>query len=1188
MHVKDSEYFISSAAMRSDNKHFIMQVVVAPCPLGVTSDMADTSIKPVVIIGAGIAGMRAALDLAEMGVKVFLVEKLPSIGGHMSQLDKTFPTLDCSMCIQGPWMVDCSRHPNIELLAYSEVTDVSGERGDFTVKVLKHSRRVDPEKCTGCGDCERVCPIEVPNEYDMGLKMRKASYIPFPQAVPNIATIDIENCIQCMTCVKTCKAEAISFDIPDQTVEIDAGSIIMATGYGLLDASTVPEYGYGRFSNVVTALEYERMVSASGPTGGVVMRPSDGREPHRIAFIQCVGSRDVNHCAYCSRICCTYATKEAIITKEHTPEVHIDILYNDMRAFGKGFEEFIVRGETEYGINYVKGLPSEIREDPNTRSLIIKHSDAKGHEILKDIYDLVVLCPAMIPNPNSELLEKMSLKTDQYGFLMGTPTETVQTGIPGIHMCGACHMPKDIPDSVAQGSAAAAMAAMDIALPEKAESEVLAEADLELMAAEPRIGVIVCSCGINIAGTVDVAEVTDYARNLPGVVYAQNLLYSCSSDAQEVIKEAIKEHSLNRVVVASCTPRTHEPLFRTTIEEAGLNKYLFELANIREHCSWVHQTAKDEATAKANDLVRMSVARARLLEPQEEAMTKIEPTVLVIGAGVAGMTAADMIAQKGFKVLLVEKDNKVGGFLNELRTVNFDHRPTEKIVKEFDASVRSNPSIELMLESEVVEAKGSVGDFEVTIKTGKSKKEFKVGVVIIATGATALEEKGLYGLKKLDNVVTEAEFNQRLIEGETYKDGETFAVIHCAGSREDESLEGSRTWCSSICCSVSVEHTLELLEKHPNSHVIHLYRDLRVFYEGEDKYREARKKGVLFVRYDADCPPVVKKGKSRALRIEVRDQVFGADMAMEVDHVRLATAMVPREKNKEISELFKIPLNMSGFFMEAHPKLRPVDFQTDGIFVAGTATAPKSIGESIVQGRGAASRALIPLVNGIRKAEAIVSVVDPEVCVGCGTCEVNCAYNAIEVLPGDGGHDYAVSNPVLCAGCGKCAAGCPSGAITMKHFTDDQILAQIRAALDDMPANEMRILTVVCNWCSYAGADSAGVSRFQQPTTVRDIRVMCTGRVSVTHILEAFRLGADMVWISGCHFGDCHYVDGNVAFDRRFAIAKRIIEKAGLEPDRLQFTQISASEGSIWADTVKKFSELADKLGPSPLRQRRR
>ncbi|KXH74557.1 MAG: hypothetical protein AM326_09810 [Candidatus Thorarchaeota archaeon SMTZ-45] len=483
-----------------------------------------------------------------------------------------------------------------------------------------------------------------------------------------------------------------------------------------------------------------------------------------------------------------------------------------MRAFGKGFEEFLVRAETEYDIHFVKGIPSEIQEDYGTKDLIVRHSDAKGHNVLVDKYDLVVLCPAMIPSLNTKLNEQLGITTDESGFIQPDLSSLMisETGVPGIHMCGAVQMPKDIPDSVAQGSAAAALAALDITIPQGEETEALTEEDLELIAAEPRIGVVICSCGINIAGTVDVAEVTEYASSLPNVVYAENLLYSCSSDAQVVIKEAIKEHKLNRLVVASCTPRTHEPLFRATIEEAGLNKYLFELANIREHCSWVHQADKDEATSKAMDLVRMSVARAKLLEAQEEAVTQIEPSVLIIGAGVSGMATAEVISQKGFNVYLVEKQDKVGGFLNELATVNFDNRPASEIVAYYEHRISGKENIHLLLNSEVVDAKGSIGEFEVVIKTGAKKETLTVGIVIVATGAVALEEKGLYGLNKLPEVMTEVEFNTRIASGEGIEDGETFAVIHCAGSREDASLEGSRTWCSGICCMIALEHSLEL------------------------------------------------------------------------------------------------------------------------------------------------------------------------------------------------------------------------------------------------------------------------------------------------------------------------------------------------------------------------------------------
>ena len=641
--------------------------------------MAEAN-QSVLIIGGGVAGINAALDLAERGIQVYLVERSPSIGGRMAQLDKTFPTLDCSICILAPKMVEASRHPNIKLLTYAEVEKVEKIDGGklFNVTVLLKPRYVDESKCTGCGTCVEKCPVRnIPSEFDEGMGKRKAIYIPFPQAVPLVATIDHENCLYftkgvCRVCEKFCPAKAIDFEQKEKRLTVKVSSIIVATGFNLLDPSVLPQYGYGRFKDVITSLQYERLMNAAGPTGGVIQKPSERSKPRHIVFIQCVGSRNEKVKPYCSQICCTYATKQAIVTKEHDPTTKVTILYNDLRVSGKGHEEFIRRAQEEFQIEYVKGLPGEVIQDPTSGKLYVRCVDLAVGEVKTIEADLVILCPAVVPHQDSKkLAEILGIECDEYGFFKSSdPLLRVVTNVEGIYVCGACESPKCITSSVIESSAAAGLAASRVkeistsptTLKDGGQPESVKITGEE----EPRIGVFVCRCGINIAAVVRVPEVVDYARTLPNVVYAEERLFACSKDSQEAIKEAIRKHKLNRVVVASCTPRTHEPLFRKTCEEAGLNPYLFEMANIREQDSWVHPGMFVEATEKAKDLVRMAVARARLLKPLTPLKADVTPSALVLGGGIAGLTALAMLVPY-YGILYLTKSRQKESFQFEIK-----------------------------------------------------------------------------------------------------------------------------------------------------------------------------------------------------------------------------------------------------------------------------------------------------------------------------------------------------------------------------------------------------------------------------------------------------------------------------------------------------------------------------------------
>ncbi len=1001
---------------------------------------AGEKIGAVMVVGGGISGLQSALDLADSGFKVYLVEKQPSIGGTMAQLDKTFPTNDCAMCIMAPKLVATGRHHNIDLITNADIAIVDGQEGNFTVTVKQRAFRVDPTKCTGCGSCAQKCPIEVTDEYNEGTKVRKAIYVRYPQAVPLVYSIDPEKCIGCGICSEECKANAVDYDQKEKVLEIKVGSIILSPGFDEFNARLKGEYGYGVYKNVVTSIEFERMLSATGPYFGTVMRPSDGDIPAKIAFIQCVGSRDeqVGN-EYCSGVCCMYSIKEAIIAKEHGGDIQPKIFFMDMRAFGKEFDEYYNRAQDEYGIEFVRSRVASVFEDPETKNLVVKYVE-KG-EPKEEEFGLVVLAVGFRPPEDAETLSRvMKFQLNKDGFCKTDVLNPVSSSRPGVFVSGAFSSPKDIPMTVAEASGAAAKAATQIA---SARDTLVTKkeypAEMDITGQEPRIGVFVCHCGINIGGVVKVPSVAEYARTLPNVVYAEENLYTCSQDTQEKIKEMIKEHDLNRVVVASCTPRTHEPLFQNTIKEAGLNPYLFEMANIRDQCSWIHMHEADAATKKAKDLVRMAVAKSRLLEPLENLMIDVNQAGLVVGGGATGMVAALELAKQGVKVHLVEKEKELGGNLRRLHYLPSGEDPLE-FAESLAKEVASNENITVHAGVGVKNIEGYVGNFVTTLE---NDEKFEHGTVIVAVGGQEYKPKGEYLYGENPNVLTLLEFKEKLKKGEVK--GDSYVFIQCVGSRE----EGHPN-CSRVCCTGTMTAAIKIKEKDPDAKVFILYRDIRTYGFREEYYKTAAEKGVTFVRFEDDVKPKVE-AKGDRLVVSVTDEDTGKDIEITPDYLVLASGTRPYEGADALAPMLKVPLTKEGFFLEAHMKLRPVDFATEGVYLAGLAHGPKFLDECIGQGLASVSRAMTILSKKTLEAEGIVASLDETLCDGCGICVPTCEYKALEIIVDqkDETKKLVDVNVGLCKGCGACVGACPSGALTQKGFRDEQIVAMIDAALED-------------------------------------------------------------------------------------------------------------------------------------------
>jgi heterodisulfide reductase subunit A len=905
------------------------------------------------------------------------------------------------------------------------------------------------------------CPVVYPDQFNQDLSKNKAIHIYFAQAIPLITYID-ESCLylkekKCGICQTVCENDAIDFNQSPEKLEVNVAAIILSPGIEPFDPKVGNEYGYGKLQNVVTSMDYERLMCATGPYEGEILRASDQKHPQKIAWISCVGSRQVNPDdgnSYCSAVCCTYTQKQVILTKDHNPEAECTVFHNDIRSHGKDFERFYQRSEELPGVRFIRSYVSIGGENPESKNVTIRYSTpAEG--VKEEEFDIVVLSVGLNPPTDAEgLASKFDIELNPHGFCEVNPANPMETTKPGIFISGAFQGPVDIPESVFSASAAGSNCGelLDYRRGKLARERSF-PLERDVSQEEPRIGVFVCHCGANIGRVVDVPSTVEFAKTLPNVVYAQEQLFSCASNCAQEISDITEERGLNRVIIAACSPRTLDALFRDTVREAGLNQYYYDMANIREHCSWVHAKEKEQANEKAKDIIRMSVARTAHLEPLQEIELPINKAALVVGGGIAGMTCALSIAKQGHVVHLVEREKDLGGKARKIYHT-LDGLDVQAYLRDLVDQVYQNPLIHVYADAAIKDAAGYIGNFVTTVKSEKGITEIKHGATVIAVGADVYEPtEYLYG--EDDRVLTQLELEEQIHQGnENVVNAESLVMIQCVGCRNED-----RNYCSRICCSESIKNALKLKEIKPEMDIYILYRDMRTYGFSEDFYREAADKDVRFIRYEPQDQPEVEAAESEGgrpvLKITAPDYILGKKLEIDAEIVVLAAALIPAAGSKDVSQLFTVALNPDSFFQEAHVKLRPVEFATDGVYLCGTAHYPKLIRETIEQAYGAAGRALTLLSKDTVAASGSICEVVENACIGCEQCVSACTYDAIELRQTRRGKKAFV-NPVLCKGDGLCCSKCPTLAIQLKHFTNDEILAQIDAVAK--PVREAAVL----------------------------------------------------------------------------------------------------------------------------------
>jgi heterodisulfide reductase subunit A len=1033
-------------------------------------------VDSVLVIGGGVGGMRAAIDLAEAGLHVYLLEATPSLGGRVAQLGFMFPTHDCVLCRGtsdhgfgctrpsiSPALLDHNRHPNITLLTSSNLVSCEGEAGDFRVILQHQPSFVDPTLCTNCGHCAEVCPEVRPSGFQLGLSTRKAIDKSAPRSVPNAYYLLelTEKCKDCGECLKVCPTNAINIDAQPYEEKVRVGAIILAMGFQPFNPAEMPELGYGRIPNVITSMQYERLASRSGPTEGIVRRISDGAVPKRIAWLQCIGSRDQRN-PYCSSICCMYATKEAMLAKQRNPEVECQIFTMDERAFNKEYDLYYQQARDQFGILYNRCRISAIDEDPQTGEVILRFPAGRKHEesapghgsIQEERFDLVVLAVGIRPPSQAvEIAQILGIQLNQYGFCETDKFSPLATSRPGVFVCGAFASPKEIAETIldASGAAAEAMRLMhenlggrsfNRALPFLTNNGIPVEREVDHE--EPSFAIALCGCEGEISSTVDLEKTAAYALTLKNVSSCKTFPLLCVPSGMEELRRWFEDTGANRLVIAACSHRTHEPLFQRMVSECRINPYLVELVNIREHCSWVHPHDHAGATRKASELIRMGVERVRHAQPIHKIEREPTRAALVIGGGPSGMTAALAIADAGYDVHLVEREGELGGNLHHIYYVAESENP-QRLLRDLVNRVVGHERIFVHLRTEMVQHTGSVGDFRARLVTKspnglQTEQEIRHSVMILATGGT--ESGGQqYLLGQDPRILRQSEFEEILAhQPERITQLKSVVMIQCVEP------EGLKEYCSRICCTNTIKNALRLKILNPDCQVVILYKNIITYGFREAFYLEARRRGVLFVRYTKSDPPKVSlelSGARTKVNVSIEEHIFGKTLSFEPDLVALSMPVIPASGTDELAKMLGLPISREGFYLETHLKMRPMEFHDEGIYLAGMAHYPKFIEEAMTHALAATGRALTILSRPSLQLGGVVAHVDPERCTGCLTCVRTCPFGIPEMHYDQMGvgrlGGAAWIDPARCQGCGTCTAECPARAIQLEHYRDEQI-----------------------------------------------------------------------------------------------------------------------------------------------------